>query len=510
RIGAETRLFDATSLPRGGESAAFKRAVEDFAPDLIAYSVRSNEWRLTRELLAQGAAYGVAQIVGGQHPTHAPQQTVSHVDALVQGEGEGAIMDIARHLAAGQSLAGIANTWVNTPEGVVATPKRRLIADLDQLPLPDWRLFPEEHYRRSFLSKFAQADIIAAIEGSRGCPYSCAYCSNPPLRDSYAGLGKWRREKSPERMVMELEAFREALGGLGFVYWVDEVWLTKLARLERFRDLYKTRIGVPFSITERPECITEEKLAVMADAGMYSVALGLESGDARVREEVLNRHTPADTLMRAFMLPREYGVKVHAFTMVGLPGQDEASMLKSWRFLRRVRPYTAQFSVFYPIPGTRLYDQTIVGGMFDPEDAIEHWFASSVLRLPDAQRRLIVRYRRLLEAYTARRGLAAVAAFHLYRKVGWAYHLRFGLGPKLISRAAALGGRLSSLYRSGFREATRKILLALGGMLVSAQGRVRRFRSPGATSADVIGRCISKTAKPPVLSEPAPRSSAAS
>ncbi|MCP4589274.1 MAG: cobalamin B12-binding domain-containing protein, partial [bacterium] len=90
RIGAETRLFDATSLPRGGESAAFERAVEDYAPDLIAYSVRSNEWRLTRELLAQGAAYGVTQIVGGQHPTHAPQQTVSHVDALVQGEGEGA------------------------------------------------------------------------------------------------------------------------------------------------------------------------------------------------------------------------------------------------------------------------------------------------------------------------------------------------------------------------------------------------------------------------------------
>ena len=39
------------------------------------------------ELLAWGRSTGITQIAGGPHATHAPEETIPHVDALVTGDG---------------------------------------------------------------------------------------------------------------------------------------------------------------------------------------------------------------------------------------------------------------------------------------------------------------------------------------------------------------------------------------------------------------------------------------
>lgn len=137
------------------------------------------------------------------------------------------------------SLVGIPNTWVNTKHGVIKTPKRDLISNLDVVPLPDWRMFDNEHYEKSFIRTVmgGGVEVVVPIEGSRGCPFTCTYCSNTTLMEDYRGHGRWRREKSPERIVEELAAFRREFGALDFVYWVDEIFLTGIDRLKRFRDL---------------------------------------------------------------------------------------------------------------------------------------------------------------------------------------------------------------------------------------------------------------------------------
>jgi hypothetical protein len=124
RIGAETRLSDATLLPRGREREGFESAARDFQPDLLAYPVRTNEWSLVRRLLDLGRTTGIPQIVGGPPPTHAPEATIRFVDAHVSGDGEGALLDMVRYPASGRSPAGVANTWVRTADG--ASRRRRI------------------------------------------------------------------------------------------------------------------------------------------------------------------------------------------------------------------------------------------------------------------------------------------------------------------------------------------------------------------------------------------------
>ncbi len=459
RIGVKTRLFDTTALRRGCELEPFSRVLDEFRPDILAYSVRSNEWSLVKELLAEGRSRGITQIVGGPHPTHAPEDTIDHVDALVIGEGEGAITDIVRRLSAGDSITGIPNTWVNTDDGVVKAPKRDLISDLDTIPLPDWRLFDDIHTKQSYIRDMMDdVEVVAAIEGSRGCPYTCTYCANSALMESYAGQGRWRREKSPERIVEELQAFREVFGALDFVYWVDEIWLTGIERLRRFRDAYKSGVGVPFSIMERPECVTEEKIKIISDAGLHYIAIGLESGDEELRSKLLQRHTKLEVLRRAFILPKRYGIRVHAFTMLGLPGQDEVSMMKTWDFMRQILPDTAQFTIFQPLEGTKLYDQVIEMGMYHPDDATESFYDGTMLRQDGIDGKLVNRYRLLFDRYAVRPGVWPVIAFHSCRHVRLIFWLIMSAVPACRRFLGRQLSRCGNLRRCTPREAMRKII----------------------------------------------------
>ncbi|GJM26512.1 MAG: hypothetical protein DHS20C16_29270 [Phycisphaerae bacterium] len=462
KIGADVCLFDITGIKRGTEFDAFKEMVEREKPDILGYSVRSNEWPLTQKMLAWAKTMGITQIVGGPHPTHAPDETIPDCDAIILGEGEGAITDILRAVAKDKTLAGIPNTWVNVDGQIIKTDKRNLIHDLDDIPLPDWKIFGDIHFRDSYISEImGGADMVTAIEGSRGCPFTCTYCSNHALMDSYSGQGRWRREKSPERIVEELAAFREAFGSLDFVYWVDEIWLTGVERLKRFRDVYKKEIAAPFSIMERPECITEEKIEIIADAGLHYVAIGLESGDEDLRTSLLDRRTKVDVLIEAFTLPKKYNVKVHAFTMLGLPGQDIKSMLKTWDIMRQILPTSAQFSIFYPLKGTKLYDQTIQMGMYDPSDTADNYYSGTVLKQDGIDNTLLQRYQTLFDRYANKLGWPAAAAFHFYRKIVPAYKLRFVTGPAIKSRMTYYRARWTTLRAKGVVAVAKRLVKAL-------------------------------------------------
>lgn len=426
KIGAETALCDLTTVPSAMWQDVFRARLQKETPDLVALTVTSMQWPFTAKLVEICKQFGVTHVVGGAHPTDHPESTIETAGVLVVGEGEGAMLDIVRAVAMARPLAGIANTWVRTAAGdLIKSERRRLIEDLDTLPFPDWRLFHTIHHRFAFDTESAtdgvdaQPVTRATIEGSRGCPYKCTYCSNSGHLESYKGLGTWRREKSPKRIIEELKTFREIYGELHRVHWVDEIFMTGMDRLREFCDLYKREIGVPFTIKERPELITEEKVKIMAGAGLSMISIGLESGDGRVREEVLNRKTKESTLQQAFSIPRKYGIKTHSFTMVGLPGQGIDSILKTWKFLRKIKPDSAQFTVFKPMRGTVLYDFCIRQGLYDPIHDTDAWDLSPVIKHDLMDDETIVRYRSLLTMFAARRGALAALAFHLGRRSDW-------------------------------------------------------------------------------------------
>lgn len=399
--GHETALCDLTFVEPDRHGTTLDRAVAEFAPELVAVSIRSSEWELAKRLLRR--LPDIPRVVGGPHVTVAAEDVFRECDLLVRGEGEVAFRDLVAALEGGTSPAEIPNVWVREGGSEHRNPLGPLIQDLDAWPHPDWDIWDRRHFTEHFLKDVRPGTRFAGtFEGSRGCPYACTYCSSPTMMAMYRGKGTWRREKSPERMTEEVEAFRERYP-LDFVYWVDEVFLTRPARIKAFRDVYGSRVRVPFAFMERPELITEEKAEWIAEAGGYSVSIGLESGDEDLRRTVLGRPTAQEKIARAFAVARAAGLRTHSFTMVGLPGQDEASMLKTFDLLARVQPDTVQFTTFYPLRGTVLYDQCVENGYMTADQAMpKNYYEQTVLTLPNVTATVIRRYQVLFTLFAGR------------------------------------------------------------------------------------------------------------
>jgi len=65
----------------------------------------------------------------------------------VIGEGEETIVELLAALEQGKRLHGVAGIAFRNGDEIVRTPRRKRMANLDDLPLPAWDLFPMEEYR---------------------------------------------------------------------------------------------------------------------------------------------------------------------------------------------------------------------------------------------------------------------------------------------------------------------------------------------------------------------------
>jgi anaerobic magnesium-protoporphyrin IX monomethyl ester cyclase len=72
--------------------------------------------------------------------------------------------------------------------------------------------------------------------------------------------------------------------------------------------------------------------------------------------------------------------------MVGLPNETPETHMDTVRLNQAIAPDVASIFVFFPYPGTELYDYCIEHGLYDPAEALPENYTSrrdSVLTLPD-------------------------------------------------------------------------------------------------------------------------------
>ena len=400
QLGNEVDLWDLTTVPRGREINDFQLKIKSFEPDLLTVSCRSNEWRFAHQLFHSVDTGKIIKVFGGPHATVAPKDTLEIADLVVLVEGEQTFKELLIRLASEEDITNISGCWCKRDGQVIENEMRDLISNPDTLPIPYWRIFSDIHYESSSIREhFKQAKVVGAFEGSRGCPFACTYCTNDYLRSLYKGKGKWRREKSPKRIVQEMKAFRED-HGLDFVYWIDEVMLTNVDRLKELRDLYKAEIGVPFLFMERPENMTDEKVGIIKEAGAWMASIGIESGDEKLRRDLLNRSISQQGIISAFRMAEKHGLRTHAFTMIGFPNEDSRSTRETFKLLKEAQPNTVQATIFFPLTRTILYEKVVAEGLFDPKTPMpDRYYHESSLDFSRDRKKELLRCQYLLANY---------------------------------------------------------------------------------------------------------------
>ena len=320
-------------------------------PDVVGYTVYTGTQNyyldLNRRIKAQ--LPGVFSIFGGPHPTFFPEM-IEHegVDGICVGEGEYATLDLLNALQAGAEIAGIPNWHFKLDGEMVRNPVRPLLTSeqLDDLPFPDRDLLYGAHpaSRRNKIRPF--------ITG-RGCPYSCTYCFNKAYRDLYRGLGKAMRRRSVGNVIREIKAVRQRYP-LAFITFMDDTFILNRQWLQEFAVRYKAEVGLPFWCQVRADLVTDEMMSLFKDAGCVSVSFGLEAGNDRLRNAVLNRDMSREQILEASRVFGRHGIAFMTNNMLGLPTGSLETDLETLELNVQCRPSYANVFLFQPYPKTEL------------------------------------------------------------------------------------------------------------------------------------------------------------
>ena len=96
--------------------------------------------------------------------------------------------------------------------------------------------------------------------------------------------------------------------------------------------------------------------------------MGIQSGDANLRKELLNRPATDEEILDAARRIRRLGFRLNVEFIFGFPGETPDQMTRAFSLVDRVRPNGAEGLLFYPFPGTPLAEYCVRYGFLSAED----------------------------------------------------------------------------------------------------------------------------------------------
>ncbi|MCR4319584.1 MAG: B12-binding domain-containing radical SAM protein [Candidatus Brocadiaceae bacterium] len=329
-----------------------RKKLRDGRKTLIGYSVPTYlaKFYLQFNKLVKDE-FHVFSIFGGPHPTYFPEMiAVEGVDAICIGEGDYALLDLAKKLERDEPYFSVENLWIKEDSIIHKNPLRPVVNNLDDLPFPDRNLF-SLYQPRSGLSP-------TGVMTTRGCPYSCTYCFNKAFRQLYSDSGKGNstiRRRSVDNVIEELLELKSRYPATYFVFW-DDIFVIYPDWLEDFTKKYKSKIGLPFNCNVRANLVNSENVKLLKEAGCFLVTMGLEAGNDYLRNTILKRNMTKDHIINAIELIKEEGIKVQTFNLIGIPKGSIETDFETLELNKRCKVDYAMCFIIQPYHRTELYN----------------------------------------------------------------------------------------------------------------------------------------------------------
>ncbi len=313
-----------------------------FDPDVVGLQCNFTTERNRTVRLAQRIKREMprAFVVVGGHDASRDPQWFRHeaIDAVAIGDGEEVMPPLVDALARGRDLAGVPGLWIHG----TSTGTAPMRPNLDDYPLPARHLIRD--YRNHYYINFRKP--LALMETARGCPFKCNFCSVWKFHDSTF------REKSPERVVQELQAIDAPN-----IFITDDIfWMNVRRGEEMARQIQAAGIRKYFTVQTRTDIICKfpHLVEMWKDCGSLAIFLGLES----VTDEGLkavNKKNTADNNVRAINILKELGVGFTPNFIVD-PAWDREDFTRLRDWIDTMGAYNSGFSILTPLPGTDLWD----------------------------------------------------------------------------------------------------------------------------------------------------------
>src|SRR5580698_1217838 len=294
--------------------------------------------------------------MGGHFASLCHEEALAHfpeIDSVVRYEGEQTLVELVERVKARADWRNLDGIAYLDAGNVVTNPARALVPDLDSLP------FPYRPYEPERMGGFATLPVLA----SRGCARTCSFCS---IHTFYrTAPGKVVRVRKPAKVVEEMLDLERKYGVRVFLFQDDDFplwkavgrrWATELAARLHESGLAERAI---WKISCRAEYVEPELFAMLRDAGLFLVYMGIESG-TEAGLDVLHKQISAERNLEAIETLKRLGIAFGYGFMLFDPSTTFESIRENLHFLRKMvgdGTAGAVFSRMLPYGGTPIRDQ---------------------------------------------------------------------------------------------------------------------------------------------------------
>ena len=280
-----------------------RQEIQLIKPDRIGITVLNVKYKSALKIIEIAKEFNIECFVGGMHPSTYPD---SYPKSVVTVEGE----------------------FENCGSSE--------ILDLDFLPYTDYSMLLDNYGSEGY----------GHIVTSRGCPFSCRFCSSSVL---------WRqvRYKSAKRIIKEMRYIEKNFNPDCFTIW-DETFVITKKRLSDFCKNYD--LSTSWRCDTRADTLDNERIKMMKDANCIQVSMGIESGSNEVLKYI-NKGETIEDYKKASEVLNKNGVQWKAYCIIGFPIETKEDMLETIRFTKSLKPTRITLSFFTPYKGTSLYNE---------------------------------------------------------------------------------------------------------------------------------------------------------
>jgi len=293
---------------------------------------------------------GCVVIVSSSDSTDHYQEYLERgADYVLLGEGEQTLLETVSAIRDGSedllTVPGLAFLKNRLP---VRSAARKVMKDLDSLPLPAWDLVDIERYRQVWLAHHGYFSLN--VSTTRGCPFKCNWCAKPIYGNRY-------NARTPQHVVREL-VFLKTHYGFDHIWMCDDIFGLKPGWVDEFADLVeKAELRFRFKIQSRADLLVQPNyVRALAHAGCENSWMGAESGSQKILD-AMDKGTTVGQIAEATRLLREHGIRPAFFIQFGYPGETRQDIDLTIRMINQLLPDEIGISVSYPLPGTVFYER---------------------------------------------------------------------------------------------------------------------------------------------------------
>lgn len=246
-------------------------------------------------------------IAGGPHATHMEKECYSAgYDLVIKGEAEYEFFDAP--------------------------------SNVDDIGFPDRDALPIKKYKY-YIDNILATTLIT----SRGCPFNCSFC---------ARISKSCKIQSPERTVREIIDVYLKYGFKAFMIF-DDVFTISKKRVRKITELLDKEDFI-FRCFSRANMLDKEMCELLKELNVKEVGIGIESGSQKVLDKNMKGTTIENNTIAVKNL-QDVDIRAKVFLIVGLPGEDEQSIVDTERWILETKPNDIDISIFQPLPGSDIF-----------------------------------------------------------------------------------------------------------------------------------------------------------